>query len=108
MFQMDPRKMQKMMKRLGIKAENVEGVERVIFELSDRDLIIEDPQVIKTVVPGGETYQVMGKVEERIKIPTEDVEMVAEQADASIKEAREVLEETNGDLAKAIMKLKKT
>jgi nascent polypeptide-associated complex subunit alpha len=44
-------------------------------------------------------------LEYEIEIPDEDVEMVANSAGVSEDEARQALEECQGDLAEAIMKL---
>ncbi len=57
-----------------------------------------------------ETYQVTGKahevaIDEELVIPDEDIEMVANQANVSEDEAKAALEDTNGDLAEAILKL---
>ena len=61
-------------------------------------------------VMGQETYQVTGKahevaIDEELVIPDEDIEMVANQANVSEDEAKAALEDTNGDLAEAILKL---
>ena len=103
---MDPRKMKMMMKQLGIKNEDL-NVKRVIFELEDKKLIINDPQVSAIDMQGQKTYTVIGKaIEEANGIPKEDITMVAEQASVSEEEAKKALEETDGDIAEAISKLK--
>ena len=45
------------------------------------------------------------EIEEELIIPDEDIEMVANQANVSEDEAKAALEDTNGDLAEAILKL---
>ncbi|RLE50960.1 MAG: hypothetical protein DRJ21_01085, partial [Candidatus Methanomethylicota archaeon] len=45
------------------------------------------------------------KVEEKIEIPEEDIQLVAAQAGVSLEEARKALIEAEGDLAKAILSL---
>jgi len=40
-----------------------------------------------------------------VKIPEEDVQLVATQANVSQEQARAALEQTNGDLAQAILLL---
>ncbi len=108
---MNPRQMKQMMKRMGIKVDDVEA-ELVIIHGPSEEIIIEEPQVMKTVMQGQEIYQVMGgrvrreKIEARIDIDEEDVEMVAQQANVSNGEARRALEEAGGDIAAAIMELK--
>jgi len=108
---MNPRQMKQMMKRMGIKVNDVEA-ELVIIHGPDEEIIIEEPQVTKTVMQGQEIYQIMGgrarreKIEASVDIDEEDVGMVAQQADVSNEEARTALEEAGGDIAAAIMKLK--
>ncbi len=106
----NPKQMKKMMKRMGIKLDEI-NAEEVIIRCVDRDIVIKNPQVVKTNVSGQEMFQVVGDVSEEagevaLDISEDDVKMVAEQAGVSEEKAREVLEETNGDLAEAIMRLK--
>ena len=70
---MDPRKMKMMMKQLGIKNEDI-NVKKVIFELEDKKLIIDDPQVSAIDMQGQKTYTVIGNArEEAGEIPKEDI-----------------------------------
>jgi len=104
---MDPRKMKMMMKQLGIKNEEL-NVKKVIFELEDKKLIIDDPQVSAIDMQGQKTYTVIGNArEEAGEIPKEDIKMVAEQTSVSEEESKKALEENDGDIAEAINKLKK-
>ena len=105
---MDPRKMKMLMKQMGIKSEDVEA-KRVIFELeSGKKLVIENPQVSAIEMGGQKTYTVVGEAsEEEAGIPEDDIKMVAEQAGVSEMKAKEALEESEGDIAEAISKLKK-
>jgi len=108
---MNPRQMKQMMKRMGIKTEDIDA-EVVVIHGSGEEIIIEEPQVVKMLVQGQEIFQITGgrvrkqETKAEIDIEDEDVRMVAEQANVSIKEARETLEEAGGDIAAAIMKLK--
>jgi len=103
---MNPRQMQKAMQKLGIKQEEIDAVE-VIIKTHDKKLIIKKPQVIKVNLMGQDTLQVTGDIEEETLISEEDVNTVAEQTGKSKEVARKVLEECDGDLAEAIMKLQK-
>lgn len=95
------------MRQFGIKTEEI-AAKRVIFELQDKKLVIEQPQVTAMVVQGQKTFTVMGDAkEETAGIPSEDIELVAEQTGATKKQAEQALIETNGDIAQAIVKLKK-
>ena len=106
---MDPRKMKAMMRQLGIKSEDIEA-KRVVFELAGGGrLIVDSPQVSAVDLGGQKTYTVMGKAREEageIGIPESDIEMVAGQAKVSKEKAKAALEETKGDIAEAIEKLK--
>ena len=104
------KQMERQMKKMGMKMEDLEGVQEVIIRFEDKELIIDNPSVSVMNVMGQETYQVDGKAREveleyEIEIPDEDIEMVANSAGVSEEKAREALEECKGDLAEAIMKL---
>ncbi len=103
----NPRQMQKAMKRMGIKQEEIEATE-VIIKTSDKELIIRNPHVAKVNMMGQESFQISGDVEEReLKIYNEDdIKTVIDQAGCSEEEAKKALDETKGDLAEAILKLK--
>jgi len=103
----NPSKMQGMMKKMGISQEDL-NAKRVIFELGDKNLVIENPSVIKIKMQGQESYQVTGEVtEEEAEIfLEEDLRLVIEKTNKSEEEARAALEESDGDIAEAIIKLK--
>ncbi len=103
---LDPRQMKRMMQQLGLKQEEL-NVKKVIFELEGKKLVIENPQVSAIEMQGKKTYTVMGEAKEEASIPEEDIKMVSEQAKVSGEKARESLEESSGDIAEAIAKLKK-
>jgi nascent polypeptide-associated complex subunit alpha len=102
---LDPKKMQAMMKQLGMSQEEIEA-SRVIIEKKDGRIIIENPSVAKIGIRGQESFQVSGDVREesRFNISEEDIKIVMEKAGASEEEARKALEETR-DIAEAILKL---
>lgn len=106
----NPRQMQQMMKRMGIQQVEIDATE-VIIRCPDKDLIITDPQVSKVNMMGQETFQIVGKVHEqenqKVDISEEDIKTVVEQTGSSEDDAKGAIEECNGDLAEAIMKLKK-
>ena len=104
------KQMERQMKKMGMKMEDLEGVKEVIIRFEDKELYIAEPEVNLMDVMGQETYQVTGKaveveIESEIVIPDEDIEMVANQANVSKEEAEEALIESKGDLAEAILKL---
>ncbi|KXB06008.1 hypothetical protein AKJ53_01555 [candidate division MSBL1 archaeon SCGC-AAA382F02] len=107
----DPKKVQKMMKQMGVETEELSDVQEVIIKLSDKELVIPDAQVQVTEMKGQKTYQVMGEAEEResgLEISEEDIEMVIDQTEVDKETAREALENTEGDIAQAILNLKES
>lgn len=115
---MNPRKMEQMMEQMGIDVEDVEA-EEVIIRTSEYDLVFDDAEVTKMDARGQETYQIVGSPEEvesgtagsadagasedaGSAIPDDDVEIVATRTGVSEAEAREALEEHDGDLAAAV------
>ena len=106
---MNPREMQKAMKRLGIRQEEIDA-ELVIIKTHDKDLVIRNPQVSRVNMMGQETFQVVGSIEEvekdaKAEINEEDIDTVIGQTSCTKEEALEAIEESNGNLAEAILKL---
>lgn len=106
---MNPRDVKKAMKRMGIEQRDIDAVQ-VIIKTPSRELVINNPQVAEVMMMGQKTYQIIGEPVERsseLEISEEDVETVAQQAEVSKKEAETALRKSKGDLAQAIMELKK-
>ncbi len=102
---MDPRKMQALMKQMGINQEEIEA-ERVIIEKSDGRIIIENPNVQRVRMQGQESWQIIGEArEEEEEIKGEDIKLVMGKTGADEGEARRILEEVGGDIAEAIVRL---
>lgn len=115
---MNPREQKRMMQRMGMNMDSVPDVEQVIIKTSGKDIVIDEPEVAILEVQGQKMYQVIGgQVSEQAPSqrqnakpaqPTfseEDVRLVADQTGKSLKDAKEALEECEGDLAKAILLL---
>ena len=105
----NPREMQKAMKRLGIKQEEIDA-ELVIIKTPTKDILIKSPQVSRVNMMGQETFQVAGHVVEIEKdstpeISEEDMATVVEQTSCTKEEAFEALSQSKGNLAEAILKL---
>jgi len=106
-MQMDPRQLQKMMQQMGIKTEKIEA-NRVIIEKDEERIILHNPNVVKMEAQGETSFQITcGKVEVKPIIPAGDIDLVMQQANVSKERAASALEGTDGDVAEAIMKLKK-
>ena len=106
---MNPREMQKAMKRLGIRQEEIDA-ELVIIKTAEKDFIIKNPHVSKVNMMGQETFQVVGDItevdkDEAIGINEDDLTTVMEQTNCTKEEALDALQTSNGNLAKAILKI---
>ena len=107
MPRLNPRDIEKAMRRMGIQQQSLDATE-VIIKLKGRELIVHNPNVVKVNMMGEETLQITGRIEERetVIFTAQDVKMVAEQAGCDEDAARSALEETDGNIAAAIIKLK--
>ena|SRR3989338_7499572 len=103
---LDPKKMQAMMKQLGMNQEEIDA-KRVVIEKSDNNkLIIENPSVVKIMIKGQESFQISGDVKEQeAGISEADIQTVMEKTGVNMKEAKKALETAKGDLAEAILGL---
>lgn len=101
---------EKLLRTVGMEVVQMPDVQRVIFQSTSREIVVEGPEVSKLQMKGEEVFQVSGgEVKERSlvggEIPEEDVQLVAGQAGVTLDKARNALEETGGDLAQAILLL---
>lgn len=106
---MNSRKMQQMMKQMGIDMEEISDVEEVIIKTKEKDLVFEEAEVTKMNAQGKTIFQVIGEpnqIEKETEPDEEDIELVMEQADATKEEAKKALKEKEGDIADAIVELK--
>ncbi|HXX87279.1 MAG TPA: nascent polypeptide-associated complex protein [Candidatus Acidoferrum sp.] len=108
----NPREAKRMMQRMGLNMNPVEDVDEVIIKASTKEIVIKKPEVSIIEVQGQKMFQVAGgQVSERAPEPKpatiadEDVRLVADQTGKSLEESRKALEESGGDLAKAILLL---
>ncbi|MEF8822449.1 MAG: nascent polypeptide-associated complex protein [Halovenus sp.] len=110
---LDSRKMQQMMKQMGIDIDELDA-EEVIIRTADEELVFENPDVQHMDAQGQDTYNVVGTPNTRELgegstteadestddsddgIPQEDIETVADAAGVSQDQAREALEANDG------------
>jgi nascent polypeptide-associated complex subunit alpha len=108
---MNPRQMKQMMKRLGIKVTEIKNVEKIVITTDDKEYVFKDAEVTVMDAHGQKTYQITGSPEvfekEEEGIPEEDINLIVEQTGVSKEEAEKALEESDGDIAEAILKLQK-
>ena len=102
-----------MMQRMGLNMGEMPDVEEVIFKTSNKEIVVENAQVAVIDMQGQKIFQVTGEVSERalesqaatLNIPEEDIQLVADQTGKSMEDAKRALQESDGDLAKAILLL---
>jgi len=99
---------------MGMSMGEMPDVQEVVFKTGRKEIVVENPQVAILDLHGQKIFQVTGekiteraveKEEAKVAIPEEDVRLVADQTGKSMEEAKRALEETEGDLAKAILLL---
>ena len=100
----NPKDMQKVMKQMGIKQEEIDA-EEVIIKTSEKNIIIKNPNVVRIDMHGNKSFQITGDVSEEFS--DEDIKTIIEQVKCSKEKAMKALEENNGDLTEAIISLKK-
>jgi len=109
---LNPKKMQEMMKKIGMHQEEI-SAKKVTIEKEDKTkIVIENPQVIKIKMAGQENFQISGEITEESENCADEQEI--EQDISTImektgkKDREEValcLEKNNGDIAKTILEL---
>ncbi len=105
----DKRQMERAMRQMGVKMQELEGVQEVVIKLTDREIVIPGAEVTLTEMAGQRSYQVVGREMERkpqFEPSEDDVKLVMEQAGVAREAAVTALKGTGGDLAEAILKLK--
>lgn len=109
MPKVNPKQMAQMMQRMGISQNEIDAQE-VIIRCADKDLVIENPSVIKVDMMGDKMFQVQGTVVERareVEITDDDVKTVMDQAGVDEATARQAIKDADFDLAQAILDLQK-
>ena len=100
----NPKKIQSVMKQMGINQEEIDASRVVIEKANSRKIVIENPSVTKITMQGQESFQITGDISEQDSISEEDIKTVMEKTGCDEKTAKQTLEET-GDLAEAIIKI---
>jgi len=115
---MNPRKMQQMMKQMGIDVTELDAETVTITTTDGEQLVFDAPEVTRMDAQGSQTYQIVGEPETTEAdapavddgdvdegIPEDDVNLVSVRAGVTSDKAREALEAEDGDLAAAISRL---
>jgi nascent polypeptide-associated complex subunit alpha len=97
---------------MGMSMDSIADVENVVIKTGNKEINIEAPEVAILEMQGQKIFQITGgKITEKAAerkpsgIAEEDIKLVADQTGKSMEEARKALEESDGDLAKAILLL---
>lgn len=112
----NPRQMQRAMRSMGIRQENIEGVTEVIIRTRNKDIVITNAEVIRIDMQGSKSYQISGTETEMApgeaggsaagpSFPNEDIELVMSQTNCDRERAIAALEEAEGQPAEAIIKI---
>jgi len=104
------RQARRMLEKMGVDITPMPEVKEVIIRTNSKDIIIKNPSISEMKAKGVRVFQVIGEeIEEKAieapKFTEEDILLVAQQANVSREVAANALAESNGDLAKAILKL---
>ncbi|MGA3020456.1 MAG: nascent polypeptide-associated complex protein [Candidatus Micrarchaeales archaeon] len=106
----DPKALKGMLDKLGIKSRSIDS-DNVVIHCSDRDIVIDEPEVTLIEGQGMQNFQISGKVSEvakgNVEVSEDDIRLVQEQTgveDTAL--IKKTLEETGGDIAEAILILK--
>ena len=104
---LNPKKMQAMMKQMGIAQEEIPASRIIIEKRDGNKLVIEDPSVLKIKMQGQTSFQITGEEKEEqaeIGISEEDINTVVEKTGCTKEQAKDSLEKTK-DLAESILEL---
>ena len=105
---LNPKKMQAMMKQMGMAQENIDASKVTIEKTDSTNITITNPSVTKINMQGQDSFQISGEISESTppsEITEDDIKQVMKKTDCTKEQAKEVLESVNGDLAEAIMEL---
>src|SRR3989344_5962416 len=105
MFGNDPKKMEKMMKKLNLNVQQVEA-EVVIIKQKGKNIVISKPEIMIAKLMGRDVYQITGEVSESMPVDENDIQMVMDKTGKDRDTVVKKLEELNNDLAKAILELR--
>jgi nascent polypeptide-associated complex subunit alpha len=106
---MNKKQLQNMMKQMGVEQQDIPA-DQVIIKSGDKEVVFDDPSVAKVDMMGQETWQVTGdgyirELDQSVEISDEDIKTVVDQTGVSEDNARDAIEDADGDLAEAIMNL---
>ena len=115
---MSSKSMRKAMNQLDLR--DLTGVVKVVIELEDYEIIINKPEIQIMKHEGKDIYMVnsyestkeypnqTSPIQEKVVLKESDIQLVMKQAEVDKSVAEGALQISKGDLAKAVMSLRKT
>ncbi len=108
---LDPKALKGMMDKLGIRSTSIKSTQ-VVIHCEGSDIVIDAPEVTLIEGQGMRSFQISGAIRQidrsKIEISDDDVKFIEEQTgvndDALVRKA---FEESRGDIAGTILRLKK-
>ena len=100
-----------MMERMGLNMNEIKEVKEVVIVTREKEIHLEKPSVYEIKAKEARVFQITAEqiTEKTTAVPKfteEDVSLVMTSANVSRERAFTTLEETNGDIALAILRLK--
>ncbi|HXW36442.1 MAG TPA: nascent polypeptide-associated complex protein [Nitrososphaerales archaeon] len=108
-MKMDNRQARRAMEKMGINQVEMPDVEEVVIITKDKELHLAGAAVTEVNFQGNRIFQVTGEVEEvereKRSYNEEDVLLVQQQANVTRERAISALQESDGEVARAILRL---
>lgn len=104
----NPKKMQAMMKQMGIDQDEIDASRVIIEKTDDSKIVINNPSVTKVNMQGQTNFQISGEISEESgeeDKSDEDIKTIIEKTGVSEDEAKKALDDANGDLTEALLTL---
>ena len=104
------REMRRMMDKMGLDMNEIPNVQEVIIKTDKKEIIVANPSVTEMKAKDNSIFTITtDSYEEReLEVPIfsdDDIQLVCQQAGVDEERARNALEESKGDLARAILLL---
>jgi nascent polypeptide-associated complex subunit alpha len=104
------REMRRMMDKMGLDMTEIPNVQEVIIKTDKKEIIIAKPSVTEMKAKDNSIFQVIADSYEEKELENpifsdQDIELVCQQAGVDKEQAINALNESEGDLARAILLL---
>ncbi len=102
------REMRRMMDKMGLDMTEIPNVQEVIIKTDKKEIIIAKPSVTEMKAKDNSIFQVVADSYEEKELENpifsdQDIELVSQQAGVDKEQAINALNESEGDLARAIL-----